>query len=693
MTDPALYFNRELSWLTFNERVLAEAKDAAAHPLLERVKFLAIAANNLDEFFMVRLATLLRAHRAGIHEISADGLATEYQLEAVWDRTGQFLDQLQSCWEQVLRPALADEQIVVLERDAYSARVKGHLAQRFRASIFPVLTPLAFDPGHPFPFISNRSKNLAIVVQYGGRRRFARVKVPDTLPRFVDVPPDVAERPGLTFALLEDVIIDNVHELFPGMEVQSAHLFRILRDTDVVLSTDESEDLLESVDRSLKQLRHGDLTMLQVDRQIPPRVLDILRDNFEVDDDVVHVSPGRMALSDWAQLAALPCPRLKDPPLVARSLWNDSNDVTLFQQIAERDRLVHHPFDSFAAVETFLERAVRDSQVIAIKMTLYRLEANSPLVDLLIEAADLGKQVAVVVELKARFEERSNITWATRLEAAGVHVVYGLVHLKTHCKLCLVVRQEADGVHRYAHVGTGNYNRATAQVYTDLGLFTSQADLVADISEIFNYLTGYSGQVRYRELIVAPVNMRARLTALVEREAEHARAGRPAHLIFKANAVSDPHFIAVLYDACRAGVQVDLIARGICCARPGLPGVSERMTVRSIVGRFLEHTRLYFFANGGDEEVYLGSGDLMERNLDRRVEVLCRVADAGLRHHLRHVVLAAYLRDNSRAHVLQTDGTYRVLSPQAGEAAFSAQDFLLNATNSSSSPTATREFT
>ena len=676
LSDPAFYFNRELSWLSFNERVLAQAGDDAGHPLLERVKFLAIAANNLDEFFMVRLATVLRAYRSGVEEVSVDGLDSEEQLLAIRGRASRFLADLNDCWERVLRPQLVEEQIVVLDREEYSPAVRAYLANRFNADMCPVLTPLAFDPGHPFPYISNKSKSLAIVVRQGRRRRFARVKVPDILPRFVEVPAHIADRPGATFAMLEDVIADNAHALFPGMDLQSAHLFRILRDTDIVLATDEAEDLLESVDRSLKQLRHGAVTMLQVDQRMPGRVLDILRENFEVDDDVVHVSPGRMGLADWAQLTALHRPRLKDPPFVPRSLWRGHSDDSIFEQINEQDLLVHHPFDSFAAVETFLQAAVRDPLVVAIKMTLYRLERNSPLVDLLIEAADHGKQVAVLVELKARFDERSNIAWATRLEAAGVHVVYGLVHLKTHCKLCLVIRKEPDGIRRYAHIGTGNYNRATAQVYTDFGLFTARAPVMADVSDVFNLLTGYSAQTAYREFLVAPVNMRARLRALVERESDHARAGRPAHLIFKANALSDPDFIRVLYQACRAGVTVDLIIRGICCARPGVAGVSDRMTVRSIVGRFLEHSRVYFFENGGEEELYLGSADMMERNLNRRVEVLCPVVDRDLKHSLRQV-LGAYLKDNSRAHLLQPDGVYRVASPADGDVRFSVQEFLL----------------
>jgi polyphosphate kinase len=671
------YLNRELSWLQFNERVLGQAGDAAGHPLLERVKFLSIAANNLDRFLMVRVATLLRAQQTGVAERSADGLDAVEQLRVVRRRVSRFFNQLHACWETVLRPALTSQHIFIVDRAEYVPGLRSHLSACFRAEIFPVLTPLAFDLGHPFPFIPNRSKNLAVVVRRGRRSMFARVEVPDGLPRLVEIPADVAGCHGTAFAMLEDIIVDNIHDLFPGLEVRSAHLFRILRDTDVVLPADPAEDLPQSVDRRLKQLRHGTVTLVQVDRGMPSRVLDILRENFEVEEDVVSVSPGRMAFADWAQLTTLDRPELKDPPLASRTPWHADGSDSIFSQVGAQDVLVHHPFDSFSAVDAFLRAAVRDPLVVAIKMTLYRLEAHSPFIDLLIEAADRGKQVAVAVELRARFDERSNIRWAARLDAAGIHVAYGQAHLKTHCKICLVVRHEAGGIRRYVHIGTGNYNSATALMYTDLGVFTSREEIVADVSELFNYLTGYSGRADYQALLVAPINMRARLKALVEREADHARAGRPAHLVFKVNAISDPEFIADLYEACRAGVTVDLIVRGICCARPGIPGTSQRMTVRSIVGRFLEHTRLYAFGNGGNEEIYLGSADLMERNFDRRVEVLCPVLDPGLRWTLRHVLLDAYLRDNSRAHILQSDGTYTLLTPREHEIPFSAQEFLL----------------
>jgi polyphosphate kinase len=542
-----------------------------------------------------------------------------------------------------------------------------------------VLTPLAFDPGHPFPYISNLSKNLAVVVKHGGRTKFARVKVPDMLPRFVPVPENIAPKGGLTFAFLEDVIEHNIHELFPGTEVRGAHLFRIIRDTDMVIQEDEADDLLETVDKGLKQLRYGALSLLEVDATMPRRVLNILVENFAVEEDVVVRTADRMGLGDWRAIQKLHRPQLKDPPFSPRQLW-DANDLeTIFDQIRYQDHLVHHPFDSFMAVESFLRAAIADPLVVAIKMTLYRIGQNSPLVDLLIDAAEQGKQVAVLVELKARFDERNNIAWANRLESAGIHVVYGLVNLKTHCKLCLVVRKEHDGIHRYAHVGTGNYNPVTSQFYTDLGLFTADQQIVDDVSQVFNYLTGYSHKRTYRELLVAPIGLRSALRALIEREAEHARAGRPAHIVIKNNAVADPAMIKTLYRASQAGLPIDLIVRGVCCLRPGVPGISDLIRVRSVVGRFLEHSRIYYFENGGEPEVFIGSADLMERNLDRRVEVLCPVRDPELRQHLRAVVLDSLLRDTDRAYLLQSDGTYVAAAAAGiqGAAAVDSQQLLL----------------
>jgi polyphosphate kinase len=658
---PSLYTNRELSWLEFNQRVLDQAVDDR-HPLLERLKFLAIVGSNLDEFFMVRVATLRKRQRANLEQVSPDGLTVSQQLATIRERATVMLQDQADCWQHRLRPALAEAGVRFLETDQYTDRTRRELAAYFMAEIFPLLTPLAFDPRHPFPFMSNRSKNLAVVIRHNRRTRFARVKIPDVLPRFVPVASDE----GRAFAFLEDVIRLNLQELFPDVDVVDAHLFRIIRDTDMEIQEDLASDLLESVDKSLKLMRSAPPSLLQVEASMPRRVLKLLMENFEVEDDIVVRSADRVGFSDWMALYRLPIPTLKDAPFVPRTLWDAAHhETSVFDDIREQDRLLHHPFDSFSAVETFIHQAVADPSVLAIKMTLYRIGQDSPLIQELIDAAEAGKQVAVLVELKARFDERNNIQWANRLEAAGVHVVYGVENLKTHCKLCLVVRRELDGVRRYAHIGTGNYNRSTAQIYTDFGLFTARPDVVADISDVFNYLTGYSKRVTYRQLLVAPVNLRAGFLTLLEREMKHASEGRPAHVIVKNNAVTDPAIVRALYRAARAGVDVDLIVRGVCCLRPGVPGVSDRIRVRSVVGRFLEHSRVYWFANGGRDDLYLGSADLMERNLNRRVEALCRVLDEALVRHIRDVVLDAYLRDSDSAYVLDCNRYTRVASEPA----------------------------
>jgi polyphosphate kinase len=676
LSSPALYINRELSWLEFNQRVLAQAKDAF-HPLLERVKFLAISGSNLDEFFMVRVATILKKYRAGIDDVSLDGLNTEQELAAIRSRALEQMDQMTECWTQALRPLLAAEGIHFVDPSGYTPAIDQWLTQYFDTNIFPVLTPLAFDPGHPFPYISNLSMNLAVRVKHGGRTKFARVKVPGMLPRFIQLPDHLSPQAGCTFVFLEDVIRRNIQELFPGTHVEGAHLFRIIRDTDMVIQEDEADDLLESVDRGLKQLRYGALSLLQVEADMPRRVLNILVENFEVEEDIVVRTSERMGFADWSELTKMHRPSLKDPIFHPRLLWAPEEADKVFEQIADQDFLIHHPFDSFTTVETFLRAAVTDPQVVAIKMTLYRIGANSPLVDLLIEAAEQGKQVAVLVELKARFDERNNIAWATRLESAGIHVVYGLVNLKVHCKLTLVVRHESDGIRRYAHVATGNYNRVTSQIYTDIGLFTADGPLVDDVTEVFNFLTGYSNKRSYNALQVAPVGLRQGMKALIDREMEHAQRGRPARIIIKNNAVADVGMMKTLYRASQAGVRVDLIVRGVCCLRPGIPGISGNISVRSIVGRFLEHSRIYYFQNDGNEEVFIGSADLMERNLDRRVEVVSPIKDPTIKRHLRDTVLEALLNDTHRAWELQSNGSYVPVRPVEGADTLNAQQFLL----------------
>jgi len=674
LDDPSLYINRELSWLEFNQRVLAQALDAS-HPLLERVNFLAIVGTNLDEFFMIRVATMLKKLREGIEDVAPDGYNTEQQLDAMRTGAKRQLEDQAKCWDQ-LRDLLAPEKITFLEADAWTPPVREFLGAYFAREICPVLTPLAFDPGHPFPLISNLSKNFAVVVRHGNRTKFARVKVPDVLPRFIQIPEAISPGPGCPFVFLEDVIRDNIQALFPGTQVKSAHLFRVIRDADLSIEQDEADDLLETVDRSLKQLRHGAISLLQVDAAMPARVLNILAENFEVPGDVILRTPYRRGFGDWLQLTKIPRPELKYPPFSPRTLWHhDEDSEVIFDQLRYQDLLVHHPYESFGSVETFLRAAVKDPHVIAIKMTLYRIGANSLLINLLIQAAEAGKQVAVLVELKARFDERNNIIWAKRLESHGIHVVYGFADLKTHAKLCLVVRQEGDGIQRYVHTSTGNYNPETAKVYEDVGYFTADQEIVSDVSDMFNYLTGYSNQKEFRALLVAPVQLRTRLSELVTREADQARAGRPARIVMKVNAITDDQMIRVLYRASQAGVSIDLIVRGICSLRPGIPGVSDNIRVRSIVGRFLEHSRIFWFHNGGHEEMYVGSADLMERNLDRRVETLAPIRDAEVLEHLRDVVLHAYLQDTERAMVLDSAGQYS--KPTPGAEPFNSQQFLL----------------
>jgi polyphosphate kinase len=676
LTDPALLINRELSWLDFNERVLLQAT-GTEHPPLERVKFLAIVATNLEEFFMVRVASLLRKSRSGLDDVSPDGLSTSAVLGLVRKRALDMLRRQASCWDDQLKPLLREHGLHLLDPTEYPAGAPEWLQHYFRREVSPALTPLAFDPGHPFPFISNQSQNLAVVVKHAGKTRFARVKIPDVVPRFVPLPAQFSRAGGRSFAYIEDVIRANLSELFPGTQVRGAHLFRVVRDADLVIQEDEADDLLESVDQGLKQSRRGALSMLQVEANVPKKVLETLVENFEIEDENVYRLRSRLGFDDWMQLTSLARPEMKYPPFAPAEVWAYETPEELFGDLRRQDRLVHHPFQSFGAVEAFLDAAIDDPHVIAIKMTLYRIGTNSPLVDRLVEAAEAGKQVAVLVELKARFDERNNIKWATRLEAAGAHVAYGLVNLKTHAKLLLVVRQEADGIRRYVHVGTGNYNAQTARIYTDIGLFSARATLVEDVSDLFNYLTGYSSRREYRELLVAPVGLRQQLMALVDHEAAEAAAGRPARIIIKINALTDVEIIRAFYRASQAGVGIDLIVRGVCCLRPGVPGVSETITVRSIVGRFLEHSRIFWFQNGGSPKVFIGSADLMERNLDRRVEALCPIHDRALAAQLEQLVLPALLRDTTRAHVLHTDGRYALAEPDPDQLSIDSQDSLL----------------
>jgi polyphosphate kinase len=678
LNDPSLYINRELSLLEFQRRVLEEAQDES-NPLLERVKFLSILGSNLDEFFMVRVAGLYSQMESGILETGPDGMSPAAQLEAIRSVYTKLFSDAHKCRKELFHE-LKRHGILVLDYGELSEAQQEAARRYFQDVIYPVLTPLAFDPGRPFPHISNLSLNLAVLVRHpNGEERFARIKVPDTMPQIVPLhkPPQRRSGRPLTFTWIEQVIQANLDALFPGMEVVEAHPFHVTRDADIAIQELEAEDLLESVEESVRQRRFGAVVRLKVPKKMPESVLEILKTNLEIDDDAVYRVEGPLALVRLKHIAALDRPDLKDRPFTPAPLAGLGEDEDLFSAIRRGDILLHHPFDSFQPVVDFLRTAARDPNVLAIKMTLYRVGPNAPVVEALLEANARGKQVAVLVELKARFDEESNIEWARALEKEGVHVVYGLVGVKVHCKVAMVVRREGTKIRRYVHLSTGNYNAVTAHLYTDIGLFTCDEELGAACTDLFNYLTGYSAKSDYGKLLVAPVNLRQKFEELIRREIAHARAGKPARLIFKMNALSDPRIIRLLYEASMAGVKVDLLCRGICCLRPGLAGVSENIRVTSIVGRFLEHSRIYWFHNNGDEQVLLGSADLMPRNLDRRVETLFPIEKHALIRHLRDRVLAVYLKDNVKARRMKKDGAYERAPRKEGEKAIDAQAYLL----------------
>ncbi len=683
--DAGLYINRELSLLAFFQRVLEEAQDER-HPLLERVKFLSIVGSNLAEFYMVRVAGLKQQIEAGVVELSIDGLTPAQQLTSIQQVALRLMNDARECLHSLL-PQLDAAGIHVLDYAALDDSQKKHVRQYFDEIIFPVLTPLAYDPARPFPHISNMSLNLAIIVRdRHGLDRFARVKVPNTLPRLLTIPAPAGapvkngtEPHDIYLVWLEQVITEHLSKLFPGMEVVEVHPFRVTRDAEVVIQELEAEDLLETIERSVRERRFGSVVRVTMDQNMSDQVREILSENLGLEPQDIYTLRTPLGSSDLIQLYALDRHDLKDPPfLPAIPAELEEADDDLFATIRRQDILLHHPYDSFSPVVEFLETAARDPGVLAIKQTLYRVGRNSPVVEALLEAARNGKQVAVLVELKARFDEESNIEWAKALESEGVHVVYGLLGLKTHSKTALVIRKEGEHIRRYVHLSTGNYNPTTAQVYTDLGLFTCDEAIGADATDLFNYLTGYSAKRDYRKLLVAPINLRAAMEALIRREMERQQHGERGHLIFKMNSLVDKPMIRLLYEASLAGVRVDLIVRGMCCLRPGVPGLSENIRVISIVGRFLEHSRVYYFRNGGDEQIYLGSADLMPRNLDRRVEILFPIQDTHLIRQLRDQILATYLADNVRARLLQPDGTYRRLAPEGGAEPVDSQAVLLH---------------
>ncbi len=689
LNDPALYINRELSLLAFQRRVLEEAQDPT-NRLLERVKFLSIVGSNLDEFFMVRVAGLQQQVEAGINEVGPDGMSPRAQLVAIRREVNSLLRAAHDCLRTQLLPCLADEGIRILAYSDLDGKNLQAAERYFAETVFPVLTPLAFDPGRPFPHISNLSLNLAVSIRDpSGAEHFARVKVPDTLPQIAPLQRRAHRKEKRirsikpeAFVWLEDLICANLAVLFPGMEVLEAHPFHVTRNADIDIQELEAGDLLETIEAGVRQRRFGDVVRVMVSNSMPAHILQILTSNLEVTRSEVYRVNGPLGLDRLRHIAALDRPDLKDPPFVpaippALEGDHDHSGTDIFAAIRQQDILLHHPYESFQPVIDWLQKAARDPAVLAIKMTLYRVGHNSPVVKALLKANERGKQVAVLVELKARFDEESNIEWARALEREGVHVVYGLLGLKTHCKVALVVRREGDVIRRYVHLATGNYNAITSHLYTDIGLFTCDEAIGADASDLFNYLTGYSAKTEYRKLLVAPVNLRSGLVSLIEREIAHHKKKGDGRLIFKANSLVDTQMIQLLYRASQAGVKVDLLIRGICCLRPGLPGVSENIRVLSIVGRFLEHSRIYYFWNGGDEQIYLGSADLMPRNINRRVEVLFPLEDQRLIRHVRDVVLATYLADTSKARLMLSDGRYVRISPEKKRPAIASQEVLL----------------
>ena len=656
LNDPSLYLDRELSLLEFQHRVLEEAQDAS-NPLLERVKFLAILFSNIDEFFMVRFAVLKQKAAAGAVQ---DGSIGE-QLDRIRAAVQKLMTAAYDAWREI-ESALRQAGIELRAYKDLTNRERSLMETYFRQVVFPVLTPLAFDPGRPFPHISNLSLNLAVAVRDAkGVERFARVKIPDTLPQLVPLSmPDqpAGSRPALIW--LEQLIIENLNALFPGLEIIEAHPFRVTRDAEVEIQELESDDLLETVEEAVWQRRFRAVVRMQVSREMPEHILGTLISNLEIDPrDVSHVD-GPLDLGRLRQVLSLDRPDLKDAPFLPYTppeLHPKSED-DIFAVLRRDDLLLHHPFESFQPVVEFLRRAAVDPDVLAIKITLYRVGRNSPIVESLLSAIENGKQVAVLVELKARFDEESNIEWARALEAAGVHVVYGLVGLKVHSKIALVVRREGDTMRRYVHLSTGNYNPTTARLYTDLSFFTADDQIGADATDLFNYVTGYSAKNEFRKLLVAPISLHQKVEELIRREISHAEHGGEARMILKMNGLEDLHIIRMLYQASQAGVQVDLLVRGICGLRPGIPGVSDNIRVTSIVGRFLEHSRIYYFLNGGHEEIYLGSADMMGRNLHHRVELLFPIENKRIMARLRDDILAKYLADNRNARHMLPDGSY-----------------------------------
>jgi polyphosphate kinase len=664
LDDRSLYFNRELSWLEFNRRVLEEAQDPSV-PLLERLKFLAIFESNLDEFFMVRVGGLQQKVQSNIaYGSGADRMPVKEQLQRIGRVIREMTDQTYFCLMEDVLPALEREGIRILAADDLTEAHRQHLAEVFRREVFPVLTPLAVDPGHPFPHLLNKSLNLAVILQRpeDTERLHAVVQVPSMLPHFVPVEPGASPRP--IFTPLENVIRMHLPELFPGMQIEHDTVFRVTRNSDIELDDDEVEDLLEAIQEEVRRRRRGAAVRLQIEANAPAEIEQFLMTSLDLDATEVYRHPGLLDLTRLFQIHSLPgFPQLHDPQFVPQLVPELVEATSLWQAIHTRDILLHHPYESFTHVCDFIEEAATDERVLAVKLTLYRTSSDSPIVRALQRAAENGKQVTAVIELKARLDEERNIVWALELEKAGVHVVYGFIRLKTHCKVALVVRREDDGIRRYVHLATGNYNPQTARLYTDLGYFTCNPDFCEDVSALFNYLTGYCELPQWRKLVVAPSRLQAFMIEKIDHETALQKRGKEGRIIAKINGILEPAIVQALYRASQAGVRIDLICRGICSLRPSLPGVSDNIRVTSIVDRFLEHSRIYYFGNDGDPHVYIGSADWMDRNLSRRVEVVFPIEAPDLKQRLIREIMATSLADNTRARLLLPDGSYERITP------------------------------
>lgn len=652
--DSSLYINRELSWLEFNERVLEEAFDKT-NPILERFNFLAITASNMDEFFMVRVAGLMEQVYAGRTRKDIAGLTPMEQLRRISDRVHEMVARQYSCLSRSLIPQLKADKIVFKNYEELNSPQREFVKQYFNTILFPVLTPMAIDSSRPFPLVANKSLNL-IVELAGAEEKYAVVQVPSVVSRLVEL--NNTQDGQREFIFLEDIIKHFIDKLFEGCKVVSVHAFRITRNSDLEIDEEESHDLLVEIEESIKRRKWGDPVRLEVEKDISESSFDFLERQLEINPEDIYRISGTIDLTVYFAVAGIKgCDHLRNQPMPPSPV-KAFRDRDMFEVIKEKDVLVHHPYESFDCVVNFVKLAAADPCVLAIKQTLYRVSGNSPIIAALIQAAENGKQVTVLLELKARFDEENNINWARKLENAGCHVVYGLVGLKTHCKLCMVVRKEEDGIHRYLHLGTGNYNDKTAKLYTDMGMFTAKESYGADVSKLFNVLTGYSKSTNYMKIAAAPTGLREMFMDNIANEMKNAREGKPAYIKAKMNSLVDDGIIRALYEAAMAGVKIDLVVRGICCLRPGVPGISENIRVTSIVGRFLEHSRIYYFENGGEPKVYLASADWMQRNLDRRVEVAFIVEDEDIKKEVCEI-MDITLADNVKARVMQSDGTYK----------------------------------